>query len=255
MLFRSNKMWGDYDTKFALLRNLYTYQMVHPGKKLNFMGNELASFDEWNELCSLPWELKNFPKHDSVSRLIRDLNLIYAAEPALHVEEYNQANFNWLMVDNNSQSVYAFERKYGDSHLVFVFNMTSNYYDNYEIGLTKAGYYEEIFNSDKDVYGGWNQYNGLEIKTNPWHGPENRYSSMSIKLASYGAMIFKYIRPVEEDLVPETVEIDEDTLFRITPEAIEEAVKARETQVELKRVVVKRTIAAKFGLEDPHDKK
>ena len=103
--------------------------------------------------------------------------------------------------------------------------------------------------------GGWNQYNGLEIKTNPWHGPENRYSSMSIKLASYGAMIFKYIRPVEEDLVPETVEIDEDTLFRITPEAIEEAVKARETQVELKRVVVKRTIAAKFGLEDPHDKK
>ena len=68
-------------------------------------------------------------------------------------------------------------------------------------------------------------------------------------------MIFKYIRPVEEDLVPETVEIDEDTLFRITPEAIEEAVKARKSKVQLKRVTVKRTIAAKFAIDDPRAKK
>jgi 1,4-alpha-glucan branching enzyme len=68
-----NKMWGDYDNKFALLRNLYAYQFGHPGKKLNFMGNELGSFDEWNEQRSLPWNLLTYPKHDSVRRLCRDL--------------------------------------------------------------------------------------------------------------------------------------------------------------------------------------
>ena len=56
-----NKMWGNYEQKFAQVRNLYTYQWAHPGKKLNFMGNELASFDEWNETKSLPWNLKSFP--------------------------------------------------------------------------------------------------------------------------------------------------------------------------------------------------
>jgi 1,4-alpha-glucan branching enzyme len=74
---------GDYDTKFALLRNLYAYQFGHPGKKLNFMGNELASFDEWNENRSLPWNLLSFPKHDSVRRECRDLNLIYQSEDAM----------------------------------------------------------------------------------------------------------------------------------------------------------------------------
>mgnify|MGYP001766380563 CR=1 FL=1 len=186
-----NKMWGNYDIKFAQLRNLLAYQFGHPGKKLNFMGNEMASFDEWNEQKSLPWTLKTFPKHDSVSRLVRDLNLIYRAEKAMHVQEHNPATFSWLMVNNALQSVFVFERKVEDSHLVFVYNMTSNYYDEYDIGVNVQGVYEEIFNTDKDVYGGWNQYNGLPLKTNNYVGPENRPYSLTIKLASFGAMIFK----------------------------------------------------------------
>ena len=186
-----NKMWGSYENKFALLRNLYTYQMGHPGKKLSFMGNELASFDEWNEKKSLPWVLKTFPKHDSVSRLVRDLNLIYSYEKALHTNEYNPNNFNWLMVDNHNDSVFAFERFNEDSRLLFVFNMTPNFYDYYDIGVTEDGIYEEIFNSDKDVYGGDNQYNGLPLVSTDF-GPENRPHKITIKLASFGAMIFKY---------------------------------------------------------------
>ena len=186
-----NKMWGSYENKFALLRNLYTYQMGHPGKKLSFMGNELASFDEWNETKSLPWVLKTFPSHDSISRLVRDLNLIYRYEKCLYMNEYNPANFNWLMVDNKNDSIFAFERFDGNSRLVFVFNMTPNFYDCYEIGVTQPGTYEEIFNSDKDVYGGWNQYNGLPCQTDDF-GPENRPYKIRIKIASFGAMIFKY---------------------------------------------------------------
>jgi len=186
-----NKMWGDYDQKFALLRNLYAYQFAHPGKKLNFMGNELASFDEWNESRSLPWDLLTFPKHDSVKRMIRDLNLIYRAEPAMHFEEHNPAHFNWLMVNNADQSVFAFERQVGDSDLIFVFNMTPNYYERYCIGTLNEGVYEEIFNSDKDIYGGWNQYNGLPAISYPEQGPEGRPHHMDIKLGAFCACIFK----------------------------------------------------------------
>ncbi|HKL84468.1 MAG TPA: 1,4-alpha-glucan branching protein GlgB [Bacilli bacterium] len=186
-----NKMWGNYDIKFAQVRNLFAYQFGHPGKKLNFMGNEIASFDEWDEGKSLPWTLKTFPKHDSVSRLVRDLNLIYRSEKAMYMQEHNPENFRWLMVDNAQQSVFAFERQFEDSHLVFIYNMTSNYYDEYDVGLNTPGTYEEIFNSDKDVYGGWNQYNGLPLKSNNYVGPENRPYSLTIKLASFGAVIFK----------------------------------------------------------------
>ena len=187
-----NKMRGDYDQKFALLRNLYTYQFTHPGKKLNFMGNELASWDEWDETKSLPWDLKRFPKHDSISRMIRDLNNIYRYEKALYVEEYNPVHFNWLMVDNSNDSIFAYERRVGDSHLVIVLNMTPNYYEYYEIGLTREGLYEEIFNSDKEVYGGSDAYNGLPIHSYPY-GPENRPNKFTIKLAPFAGCIFKYI--------------------------------------------------------------
>lgn len=178
-----NKMWGDYYQKFALFRNLITYQFSHPGKKLNFMGNEFASFDEWNENKSLPWELKQYPAHDSISRLYHDLNLIYTNHKAMYVEEHNPERFKWLIVDNNTDSVFAFTRRYEDEVLIFVFNMTTNYYDNFGIPVEKEGIYEEIFNSDKDIYGGANQFNGAPINT--------FYGFLNIKLPSMGAAIFK----------------------------------------------------------------
>lgn len=198
-----NKLYGDYDTKFALLRNLYAYQYGHPGKKLNFMGNELGSFDEWNEQRSLPWDLLRFPKHDSIRRISRDLNLIYAAEDAMRVEEYNPAHFHWLMVDNHDQSVFAFEREVGDSDLIFVYNMTPNYYDCYQIGTYHEGLYDEIFNSDKDVYGGWNQYNGAPCRSWEGMGPEGRPCHLDLKLGSYAACILKRRIEKKEEPKPE----------------------------------------------------
>ena len=188
-----NKMWGDYQQKFMLIRNLYTYQFAHPGKKLNFMGNELASFDEWNENKSLPWNLKSYPIHDSVSRLVRDLNLIYRHEKAMYFEEHNPEHYRWLMVDNSNDSIYAFQRNVGDDTLVFVFNMTTNFYESFAIPLMQMGTYEEIFNSDKDVYGGANQYNGLPIDSEPGSF-EGLPAHFNIKLASFAACIFKKIK-------------------------------------------------------------
>ena len=188
-----NKLWGNYEQKFAQLRNLYTYMWAHPGKKLNFMGNELASFDEWSEEKSLPWNLKTYPKHDSISRLVRDLNLIYQYEKAMHIEEHNPARFQWLMADNASQSLFAFRRTYGDETLVFIFNMTPNYYEYINIGVPFEGKYTEIFNSDKDVYGGYNHYNGLPLHTMNMSWCNQPYT-ISIKLASFGALILKHVK-------------------------------------------------------------
>ena len=110
------------------------------------MGNELASFDEWNETKSLPWNLKSYPSHDSISRLVRDLNLIYRNEKAMHFEEHNPVHFQWLMADNNNQSIYCFRRSVDDETLVFVFNMTPYFYDNYDIGVDELGDYALITN-------------------------------------------------------------------------------------------------------------
>lgn len=206
-----NKLWGDYYQKFALLRNLYTYQFAHPGKKLNFMGNELASFDEWNEEKSLPWNLKTFPMHDSISRLMHDLNEIYKYYKAMHFEEHNPAHFHWLMVDNKDQSIFAFERTVDDQTLVFVFNMTTNYYEHYTIPLLKDGIYEEIFNTDKDVYGGDNQYNGAPLPTYPGSF-EGLPCHMDIKLASLGACIFlKKVPHIEEKKEKSKKEVSKKT--------------------------------------------
>ncbi len=214
-----NKMWGNYDQKFAQIRNLYTYQWAHPGKKLNFMGNELASFDEWNETKSLPWNLKSFPKHDSISRLTRDLNLIYKAEKAMHFEEHNPAHFQWLMADNADQSMYAFKRQVGDETLIFVFNMTPYYYENYDLGVTEEGEYVEIFNSDKDVYGGYNQYNGLPLTAQEGWCFNQRYK-ITIKIASFGAMIFKHVTKREEIKVEEKVVEKEAKVASTTKEKV-----------------------------------
>ena len=186
-----NKMWGDYYQKFGFLRNLITYQFAHPGKKLNFMGNEFATFDEWNECKSLNWDIKRFPAHDSISRLYHDLNLIYRGHKAMYYQEHNPQIFKWLIVDNRNDSVFAFTRRVDDEVLIFVFNMTTNYYDNFGIPVEIEGVYEEIFNSDKDIYGGANQFNGADINT--------FYGFLNIKLASMGACIFKLKAKREEE--------------------------------------------------------
>ncbi|MFA6796404.1 MAG: 1,4-alpha-glucan branching protein GlgB [Bacilli bacterium] len=185
-----NKMWGDYDTKFALARNLYAYQFAHPGKKLNFMGNELATFDEWSEKRSLSWNLKKYPKHDSVSRMMRDLNLIYRGNRAMYVQEYNPENFRWIMVDNAAQSIFAFKREVEGETMIFIFNMTGNFYNNYQIGVPYPGEYEEVFNSDKAVYSGNDQYNGLPLKSKKV-SMHNQPYSIVLKIASFGAIYLK----------------------------------------------------------------
>jgi 1,4-alpha-glucan branching enzyme len=186
-----NKMFGTYEQKFSLLRNLYTYQWLHPGKKLSFMGNEFASFDEWNEKKALPWFFLAYPKHDAIRQLIKDLNYLYRNHPALYVEEDQPAHFSWLMVDNRQDSVYAFQRQVGDSLLLVVFNMKGNVYHKYDIGVLSPGTYEEVLNSDTNIYGGQHVVNPTPLTTEPKFGPEGRPHTLTLQIGSFAAIVLK----------------------------------------------------------------
>lgn len=184
-----NKMWGNYDDKFALLRNVYTYQFMHPGKKLNFMGNEFASFDEWDEKKSLPWFFLQYPKHSSIHQLFKDLNAIYRQEIALHVEEHNPQRFQWLMADNYFDNIYVFQRTVEENSIICVFNMKGNYYNRYDIVVPKKGTYQEILNSDDSKYDGWNNVNTTLMETRYEQG---KYL-ITLTIGSFAAIALKKI--------------------------------------------------------------
>lgn len=187
-----NKMWGDYEQKFAQVRNLYAYMYMHPGKKLNFMGNELGAFDEWNEAKGLEWSVLQYPKHQGVQRLIRDLNLIYRAKKALYVGEHDPAKFMWVMHSNEDQSIYAFTRTVDNSKLIAVFNMTPIDYSSYELGAPWAGEYHEILNTDKDVYGGQNRFN-YDVCYSYGAPLHNQPQRIGFRLAPFAAILFEVV--------------------------------------------------------------
>ena len=151
-----NKMYGDYDQKFSSLRALYGYQFGHPGKKLTFMGNEFGQFIEWNWRQGLDWMLLGFVRHEQLRRWMRQLNLLYAANPALYAVDRSWDGFKWLNVDDAGRSSVAFLRSAleEDSYLVCVCNFTPVSYRKFLIGLPGPGTLREVLNSDDEEYGG-----------------------------------------------------------------------------------------------------
>ncbi len=160
------KMWGDYDDKFPQCKALYTYMYTHPGKKLNFMGNELGQFREWDENKELDWFLLKYPKHDEFSRYVKSLSHIYKNVPALYYGEYNPTNFSWLVVDAHEDCVYAYIRKVENSAIVTILNLSLNDYIDYTIGCDEPLVMKEILNSDDKTFGGKGMINDYTIKAN-----------------------------------------------------------------------------------------
>lgn len=160
-----NKMPGDYFQKFANWRLLLTLWMTHPGKKLLFMGQEFASFSEWAFQKELDWNLFDFPAHQMANRFFRDLAQVYLHHDALYQLDHDPKGFEWSVVNDSAQSVFAFIRRSETETLIVILNMTPNVHEFYEIGVPKYGRYEEILNSDKGIYFGSDQYNGVQLHT------------------------------------------------------------------------------------------
>jgi 1,4-alpha-glucan branching enzyme len=149
------KMPGDRWQRFANLRAYFGFMWGHPGKKLLFMGSEFAQEREWNHDRELDWPSLDDPPHAGVQRVVRDLNRLYAGEPALHQRDCENSGFMWAVGDDRANSVYAFVRfaQNGPSILV-VCNMTPVPRYGYRIGVPHAGAWREVFNSDSDYYWG-----------------------------------------------------------------------------------------------------
>jgi len=150
-----NKMAGDDWQKFANLRAYYALMWCYPGKKLLFMGQEFAQRREWSEERALDWELREAPAHEGVRSLVRDLNRLYRALPALHARDCEGEGFEWLIVDDQANSVFAWLRKApGARPVAIVTNMTPAIRSGYGVPLPHDGRWTEVLNSDATVYGG-----------------------------------------------------------------------------------------------------
>ena len=149
------KMAGDDWQKFANLRAYYGFMWGYPGKKLLFMGQEMAPWTEWTEAHSLDWNLLQHAPHKGMRLLVRDLNALYRKHPALHARNCEGEGFEWLIADDHANSVYAWARHSGDGRTVVVIaNFTPVPRENYVLPLPRAGFWREILNSDAEIYGG-----------------------------------------------------------------------------------------------------
>ena len=196
-----DKMWGDYWNKFAGLRLYLAYMMGHPGKKLTFMGYEFGQFIEWREYEELEWKLiDNFEMHKKTQVFAKELNKFYKENKALWELDYDVSGFEWIDADNSAQSIFTFVRKSSDIEdtLIFVCNFTPVVYHDFRVGVPYKGEYKEIFNTDRDIYGGSNQINSEVIASDDikYH---NRPYSISIKVPPMATSIFKIIKLNEEE--------------------------------------------------------
>ena len=156
------KMPGDRWQKFANLRAYLGFMWAHPGKKLLFMGCEIAQPHEWNHDAEIAWDLLGDPAHAGIQRLVRDLNHLYTAEPALHRRDSVAEGFRWLIGDDRANSVFAFLRlgEEGDAPVLVVCNMTPVPRHGYRIGVPRPGRWREAANTDSRFYGGSDMGNG-----------------------------------------------------------------------------------------------
>jgi 1,4-alpha-glucan branching enzyme len=169
-----SRMPGDEWQRFANLRTYYGFMWGHPGKKLLFMGCEFAQSSEWNANTSLDWHLLQYPVHSGVQRLVRDLNSVYRAFPALHQIDFDYRGFEWISHDDKENSVFSFIRKDEQGGVVIVLcNFTPVPRHNYRVGVSHAGSYREIINTDATIYGGSGVHNPeLHTESISAHGRE-----------------------------------------------------------------------------------
>jgi len=167
------KMPGDPWQRLANLRALYAYMWAHPGKKLLFMGGEIAQEREWDAEGSLDWHLLETPGHAGVQSLVRDLNTLYRAEPALWEVDFDPAGFRWLEASDGDNNVLAFLRlsRDGERTAVCACNFSPVPRPGYRLGLPTGGHWQELLNTDSEHYGGSGVGNlgGVQAEPTPWH--------------------------------------------------------------------------------------
>jgi 1,4-alpha-glucan branching enzyme len=186
-----DRMPGDRWQKFANLRAYYAFMWSHPGKKLLFMGSEFGQSEEWNADRSLDWHLTQYPEHKNTQALIRDLNALYKATPALYEQDCVSAGFQWIDGGAQDDNVVSFVR-WDDARrapALTVCNFSPIARKNYRVGVPKTGLWKEMINTDSVLYGGSGVGNmgGFNSEAIPAHGQEQ---SLCLTLPPLASTIF-----------------------------------------------------------------
>jgi len=187
------KIPGDRWQELATLRTLYAYMWAHPGKQLLFMGQEFAQGAEWSESRSLDWWLLDGPEHRGVQRLVTDLNRIYRETNALWSQDSDPAGFHWIDANDAMGNVYSFLRIGTDGSIIAcVANFSPVPHERYQLGLPKAGRWEEVVNTDAEVYfgSGVGNFGGVDTGDQPWHGQP---TSVTLRVPPLGAIWLRWI--------------------------------------------------------------
>ena len=188
------KMPGDRWQKFANLRAYYGFMFGHPGKKLLFMGAEFAQEREWNHDASLDWHLLEQPEHAGLQRLVRDLNHLLAASPALHEQDFTPAGFEWIDHEDAQRSVLAFVRRgvAPGAQMLVVCNFAPVVHHGYRVGVPRAGGWVERLNTDSSHYGGSNVGTPLGAAHSEPIAAHGRSQSIVIDLPPLATVFFAW---------------------------------------------------------------
>lgn len=179
----TQKMSGSYEDKFPQARALYMYMYAHPGKKLNFMGNELGQLREWNEKREQDWDILKYPVHDAFHRFMKDLNQIYLKHPALYQNDYTEDGYRWIDCHQEERCIYAFERKAENERIAAVFNFSDKIQKEYELSLPDADRLTILLASDMKTYAGTKEYKNLDISV--------KNGKVTLDLEPYSAVYYK----------------------------------------------------------------
>lgn len=153
------KMNGDYEGKFPQARALYMYMMIHPGKKLNFMGNEIGQLREWDEKKEQDWMIRKYPIHDAFYSYISQLNQLYLHNSAFYQKDYEQDGFEWLDCHQEQRTLYAISRKSDDQEVAGFFNFSDQVQENFTVSIP------DIEDAQTLLYSDWQEFNGSTPKT------------------------------------------------------------------------------------------
>ena len=189
-----SKMPGDDWQKLANLRLLLTYMFTRPGKKLLFMGTELASWNEWNHDESLDWHLRDEPDRAALEQFVARLATLYRHEPALWRDDASWEGFAWIDVADRENSVVSYARRADGSDVVVVLNLTPVPRERYRVGVPTPGWYERLLSTDDRAWGGsgYGEIAGAIAEPIPFHGHPQ---SIEISLPPLSALVLAPVLP------------------------------------------------------------
>lgn len=180
------KMNGQYDEKFPQARALYMYMYTHPGKKLNFMGNEIGQLREWDETREQDWDILKYPVHDAFHRYMMELNKLYLEHSALWEKDFDNDGFMWIDCHEEGRCIYAYERRSSTERLVIVCKFTNTPEENYYCHVEGASGLKLLLASDADCFDGpvhYDEDESVKVVDN----------TAEIKLGEFCTKIYKVI--------------------------------------------------------------